>query len=83
MRNLKKNFLIPLIVIIFLVGFILGRITDDTGRYTSDLTNNQLAIFDSKTGKVYVKDSRESKTKYFVIDVINAEIENYKPKNQK
>ena len=77
------NFLLPLTVIIFVLGFILGRITNDTNRYTYDLKGEQLAIFDSKTGKIYVKDNSESNTKYFVIDAINAEVENYKPKAKK
>ena len=67
-----------LVVLVCGVGFIMGRITSDNGRYSYKIENNQLAIFDSKTGKFYIKESHEKETKYFTIDVVNAKIANYK-----
>lgn len=83
MKNLKINFYFPVIILSLIVGFFLGRITNENGRYSYEHKNNQLAIFDSKTGKIYVKDGTATKAKYFVIDAINGEVENYKPKVNK
>ena len=77
-RSMNKYLVILGIILFFSLGFITGRITSDNGRYSYKLENNQLAIFDSKTGKFYIKEGREKESKYFSVDVINAKVIKYK-----
>lgn len=80
---MNKNIILLLLLFVFALGFLIGKITNSTGRYTFEHKNNQVAVFDSQTGKIYVQDNQDSNTKYFTIDVINANVENYKSKNTK
>lgn len=77
---MKTNYIFLSVLIAILTGFLLGRYTSGSGRYTFENKNNQVAIFDTKTGEIYVKDNNESSSIYFKIDVINAEVKHYKTK---
>lgn len=82
MGNLKTSLIVIGVILIFVSGFVLGRLSSDNGRYSYRIFDEQLVIFDSKTGKLYVKNSNE-KTKYIMVDIINAERKEYKGKAKK
>lgn len=82
MGNLKTSLIVIGVILIFVSGFVLGRLSSDNGRYSHRIVDEQLVIFDSKTGKLYVKNSNE-KTKYIMVDIINAERKEYKGKAKK
>lgn len=76
-----KNILpLTIVLIVFLLGFIIGRITTDNGRYFYKIEKEQLAIFDSRTGIFYIKDNSKPKTTFFQLDVKNAATKDYKEK---
>ena len=66
---------------VFILGLIIGRMTNDSGRYSYKLEQESLIVFDSSTGIIYVKDNTQDKTKFFEIDVKNAGWKEYKEKN--
>lgn len=78
---MKKDYIyLALILIVFVAGFLFGKSQNDSGRFQFEHKEYQIAIFDTKTGLIYVKDNREYQTKHFKLDVINADGSEYKKK---
>lgn len=83
MGNIRNGLIVIGVILIFGLGFVIGRLSSDNGRYSYSTIGKQLIIFDSKTGKFYIRDSNQPKENFFMLDVINADRKEYNEKVKK
>lgn len=65
-------------LLLFCVGFLLGKTQNDSGRYIFKDYSNATSVFDTETGVSYIHDSDVKK--YFKVDIKNGKFEEYKAK---
>ena len=82
MGNLKNNLILIVGILLFVSGFILGNITSNVGRYSYQLYKNSNEVFDSKTGKFYVRSFEGSENTYYIVDIVKA-AKKHKNKDEK
>ena len=76
---MKKEFIyFTLALMLFCVGFLMGKTQNDSGRYFLKNESDGIVIFDTSTGVIYFG-GRNTK-KYFEVDIKNATSKEYKPK---
>ncbi len=76
---MKKEFIyFTLAVMLFCVGFLIGKTQNDSGRYFLKEYSNSVNIFDTSTGLIYNYNSDTKK--YYKVDIKNATTKEYKPK---
>ena len=77
---MRKEILLSALLITtsFLIGYLVG--TNGSDRYFFQKFNKQVAVFDKKSGKIYVRDLTGDEPEYFYIDVINAKKVEYMEK---
>ena len=76
----KKPLYTFIVLLFFIIGFLIGEKFNDNGRYfLKEISSDYIWVFDTKTGVLYHSDY-----KWFEkIDVINADIIEYKSKKTK
>lgn len=68
---MRKEFIyFAIALMLFCVGFILGKTQNDSGRYFLKEYSNGANVFDTKTGVSYFYDNDTKK--YYKIDIKNA-----------
>lgn len=68
---MRKEFIyFAIALMLFCVGFILGKTQNDSGRYFLKEYSNGANVFDTKTGVSYYYDNDTKK--YYKIDIKNA-----------
>ncbi|UBB90898.1 hypothetical protein J4771_06035 [Candidatus Kaistella beijingensis] len=65
-------------LLLFCVGFLLGKTQNDNGRYFLKSESNGVVIFDTSTGVIYFGELNTKK--YLEVDIKNATSKKYKPK---
>lgn len=76
---MKKEFIYFIsALILFCIGFLIGKTQNDNGRYFLKNESDGIIIFDTSTGVIYFGE-RNTK-KYFEVDIKNATSKDYKPK---
>lgn len=74
---MKKEFIyFTLALLLFCVGFLLGKTQNDAGRYFYKTESDGNVIFDTSTGVIYFGE-RYTK-KFYKIDIRNSEYKEYK-----
>lgn len=83
MKNIKEVLIILIgLLITFAIGYYFGTQGNDRYFLVRETGENTLALFDKRTGKIFVRKTSQEKTKYSVIDIVNAERNEYKPKQK-
>lgn len=74
---MKKEFIyLMCALILFSVGFLIGKTQNDNGRYFFKNESNGNIIFDTSTGIIYYGE-RNTK-KFYIIDIKNGKNKEYK-----
>ena len=74
---MKKEFIYFMCaLILFSVGFLIGKTQNDNGRYTLHYDSNNVVVFDTTDGVSYVRTDGD----FIKLDIKNATREEYKKK---